>query len=44
MAVSYKLAGVFSLSLSRMLVAVYVCYAEGILELHCTGMEQMDFT
>lgn len=42
MAVSYKLAGVFSLSLRWMLVAIYVCHAEAILEPHCTGMERMN--
>lgn len=43
MAVSHKLAGVFSLGLSRMLVAVFFCHAEEILELHCTGKEEINF-
>lgn len=43
MAVSFKLAGVFSLSLSQMLVAVSVCHAEERLEPWRTGIEEMNF-
>lgn len=43
MAVSFKLAGVFSLSLSLMLVAVLVCHAEERLVLHRSGIKEMDF-
>lgn len=43
MTVSFKLAGVFSLSLSRMLVAVFVCHAEERLELRRSGNEEMNF-
>lgn len=42
MAVSGKLAGVFSLSHSRMLVAVFVCRAEGILERRRAAMGQIN--
>lgn len=44
MAVSFKLAGVFSLSLSRMLVAVFVCHAEERLEQHRTGIKEINFS
>lgn len=43
MAVSFKLAAVFRLSLSRMLVAVFVCHAGDRLEPHCTGIKEMNF-
>lgn len=43
MAVSLKLAGVFSLSLSPMLVAVFVWRAEERLELLGAGIEEMNF-
>lgn len=43
MAVSFKLAGVFSLCLSRMLVGVFVCHADERLELHRTGIKEINF-
>lgn len=40
---SLKLAGVFSLCFSPMLVAVFVYHAEECLVLHCSGIKEMDF-
>lgn len=43
MVVSLKLAGVFSLSFSLTLVAVFVYHAEERLVAHCFEIKEMDF-
>ncbi len=42
MALSFKLAGVFSLSLRWMLVAVFVCHVEERFELHRLGRRERE--